>query len=152
MPLDRVKFDLQRFEPAVKLLQRSRGFGKLLPGRNQLDRFRRRRRVRPPGATRLADRLAIRWCLRVVDHLQATLSEREVELLRYLAGHAGRAISREEILARVWNIDPRGLSSRTIDMHVARLREKLRDDPTEPQIILTVRGQGYMFAALEEAK
>ena len=56
------------------------------------------------------------------------------------------------ILARVWNIDPRGLSSRTIDMHVARLREKLRDDPTEPQIILTVRGQGYMFAALEEAK
>ncbi|MFQ5730449.1 MAG: response regulator transcription factor [Planctomycetaceae bacterium] len=86
------------------------------------------------------------------DGERFSLSEREVELLRYLAGHAGRAISRDEILARVWNIDPRGLSSRTIDMHVARLREKLRDDPARPEIILTVRGQGYMFAAMEKAR
>ena len=80
------------------------------------------------------------------DGEKFTLSEREVELLRYLAGHAGRAISRDEIMARVWNIDPRGINSRTIDMHVVRLREKLRDDPSEPRIILTVRGQGYMYA------
>ncbi len=77
------------------------------------------------------------------------LSEREAELLQYLARHSGRAISREEILSRVWNIDPRGISSRTIDMHVARLREKLRDDPAQPRIILTVRGQGYMLADRE---
>ena len=81
------------------------------------------------------------------DGERFSLSEREVELLRYLAGHAGRAISRNEILARVWNIDPRGISSRTIDMHVVRLREKLRDDPAQPRIILPVRGQGYMYAA-----
>jgi len=85
------------------------------------------------------------------DGERFSLSEREVELLRYLAGHAGRAISRDEIMARVWNIDPRGVSTRTIDMHVARLREKLRDDPARPQIIVTVRGQGYMYSAAEVA-
>lgn len=87
--------------------------------------------------------------LKFDDGDRASLSEREVELLRYLAGNAGRAISREEILARVWHIDPRGVSSRTIDMHIARLREKLRDDSNNPQIIMTVRGQGYMFATAE---
>lgn len=76
------------------------------------------------------------------------LSEREMELLRYLASNAGRAISREEILSRVWRIDPRSIfETRTIDMHIARLREKLRDDPSRPRIIRTVRGKGYMFAA-----
>jgi len=73
------------------------------------------------------------------------LTDREVSLLRYLAGNPGRAISREEILTRVWRLDPRGLDTRTIDMHIVRLREKLRDDPDEPTIILTVRGVGYMF-------
>ncbi len=75
------------------------------------------------------------------------LSEREAELLHYLAAHGGRAIAREEILANVWRISPRGLPTRTIDMHVARLREKLRDDPARPAILLTVRGKGYMFCA-----
>ena len=74
------------------------------------------------------------------------LSEREAELVRYLAANSGRAISREELLANVWRISPKGLSTRTIDMHIARLREKLGDDPAEPAILLTVRGQGYMFA------
>jgi len=74
------------------------------------------------------------------------LSEREAELLHYLVRHRGRAISRDELLANVWRIRPEGLSTRTIDMHVARLREKLRDDPAKPQIVLTVRGKGYMYA------
>jgi len=76
---------------------------------------------------------------------RAELSEKEVELLRYLAQNAGRAISRDEILSRVWRIDPRGGETRTIDMHVARLREKLREDPHHPRVILTVRGKGYAF-------
>ncbi len=81
------------------------------------------------------------------------LSEREIELLRYLARNAGRAISRQEILSRVWRIDPGSIfETRTIDMHIARLREKLRDDPTEPRVILTVRGKGYMFAAMRDKK
>jgi DNA-binding response OmpR family regulator len=66
-------------------------------------------------------------------------------LLRYLAGNAGRAIAREELLRRVWRIDPNKIETRTIDMHIARLREKLGDDPAEPAIIATVRGKGYMF-------
>jgi DNA-binding response OmpR family regulator len=44
-------------------------------------------------------------------------------------------------------MDSRGVTTRTIDMHVARLREKLRDDPEEPKVIATVRGKGYMFAS-----
>jgi DNA-binding response OmpR family regulator len=75
------------------------------------------------------------------------LSAREGELIRYLAVNAGRAIAREELLSHVWRVNPRGITTRTIDMHIARLREKLRDDPERPTLILTVRGKGYMFAA-----
>src|SRR5262245_10391631 len=83
--------------------------------------------------------------LRFKDGERTELSEREVELLRYLANCSDRAVSRDELLANVWRISPDGLPTRTIDMHVARLREKLRDDSTEPQVLLTVRGKGYMF-------
>jgi two-component system alkaline phosphatase synthesis response regulator PhoP len=88
--------------------------------------------------------------VRFADGGRAELSERETELLRYLACHAGRAISRDEMLAQVWRISPEGLSTRTVDMHVARLREKLRDDPEQPRVILTVRGKGYMLAQPQE--
>jgi DNA-binding response OmpR family regulator len=74
------------------------------------------------------------------------LSDRERLLLRYLTQNSGRAISREELLSNVWQIDARGVTTRTIDMHVARLREKLRDTGDEPHILLTVRGKGYMLA------
>jgi DNA-binding response OmpR family regulator len=46
----------------------------------------------------------------------------------------------------VWGLNPSGITTRTIDMHIARLREKLRDDKESPRIVLTVRGQGYMVA------
>lgn len=85
--------------------------------------------------------------LRFQDDARVELSERESELLRYLVCHRGRAISRDEILSHVWRISPDGLSTRTIDMHVARLREKLRDDPNQPTVLMTVRGLGYMFTA-----
>lgn len=76
---------------------------------------------------------------------RAELSEREAELVRYLASNSGRVITRDELLANVWRISPKGVTTRTIDMHITRLREKLRDDPDQPAIILTVRGKGYMF-------
>ncbi len=90
--------------------------------------------------------------VRFDDGATAELSEREVELLRYLASHSGRVLAREEILASVWRIAPEGVTTRTIDMHVARLREKLRDDPAEPEVLVTVRGKGYMLAAGAEVK
>ena len=84
--------------------------------------------------------------LRFTDGTTADLSDTEQALLRYLYANRGRAISRDEILRRVWRLDPGHIETRTIDMHVARLREKLRDDPAAPRIILTVRGKGYKFA------
>jgi len=84
--------------------------------------------------------------IRYGDGGRAELSDREAELLRYLAVNAGRAVSRDELLARIWRLNPRSLSTRTIDMHVARLRAKLRDPPDDPQVLFTVRGKGYMFA------
>jgi DNA-binding response OmpR family regulator len=80
------------------------------------------------------------------DGSREELSDRERTLLRYFACHTDRAISREELLANVWQIDARGVTTRTIDMHVARLREKLRDANAEPRVLLTVRGKGYMLA------
>ena len=84
--------------------------------------------------------------VRFEDGARMELSEREIELLRYLAVNTGRAIARDELLANVWRISPKGVSTRTIDMHIARLREKLRDNAGEPKVLLTVRGKGYMFA------
>ncbi len=84
--------------------------------------------------------------IRFADGTQSELSEREATLLEYLAAHAGRAIGRGELLYRVWGMDPRGLLTRTVDMHIARLRERLRDDSADPSLILTVRSQGYKFA------
>jgi DNA-binding response OmpR family regulator len=96
----------------------------------------------PSGTADLARRE-----VRFADGRRDDLSEREIDLLRYLAANAGRAISRVEILQRVWRLDPRHIETRTIDMHVAHLRNKLRDDPENPKVLLTVRGKGYMFAA-----
>ncbi|HEY3322219.1 MAG TPA: response regulator transcription factor [Planctomycetota bacterium] len=83
--------------------------------------------------------------IRYTDGKREELSERETELLRHLAANPGRVITRDEILLRVWRIDPSKVETRTIDMHVARLREKLRDNSNEPKVLLTVRGKGYMF-------
>lgn len=79
------------------------------------------------------------------------LSEREVEILRYLAGNSGRAVSRDELLRRVWRIDPERIETRAVDMHIARLREKLGDDAEKPAILLTVRNKGYMFATKKQS-
>jgi two-component system, OmpR family, alkaline phosphatase synthesis response regulator PhoP len=89
--------------------------------------------------------------VRFIDGGREELSDRERVLLRYLAQNSGRAISRDELLANVWQIDARGVTTRTIDMHVARLREKLRDIGDEPRVLLTVRGKGYMLANSRKA-
>jgi DNA-binding response OmpR family regulator len=74
------------------------------------------------------------------------LSETEGAILGFLVAHHKRAVSRDELLTRIWGIEPTGLETRTIDMHVARLRTKLRDPSgrATPEAILTVRAHGYM--------
>ena len=81
--------------------------------------------------------------LQYTDGTAANLSEREATLLRYLACNPSRIIARDELLARVWQLDPKGLSTRAIDMHIARLRDKLHDH--DQSVITTVRGKGYRF-------
>jgi two-component system alkaline phosphatase synthesis response regulator PhoP len=77
------------------------------------------------------------------------LPRREAEVLEYLVANRGRAITREELLERVWGIDPRGMQTRTVDMAVARLRDALGDSGPDHAVIVTVRGRGYMLAAEE---
>ena len=81
------------------------------------------------------------------DGRRVVLAQREAELLEYLASNRGRAISRDELLQRVWGVDPRGVQTRTVDMAIARLREQLGDDSARPTMIVTVRGKGYMFGS-----
>ena len=66
--------------------------------------------------------------------------------LSFLVAQRSRAVTREELLTRVWGIGGEGVETRTIDMHIARLRAKLRDPSGRetPEAILTVRAQGYM--------
>ena len=78
--------------------------------------------------------------------VKRTLTEREAEVIGYLAANPGRAVSRDELLQRVWGLDPRGTHTRTVDMTIARLRESLDDDPADPKVIRTLRGKGYMLA------
>lgn len=83
--------------------------------------------------------------VRLKNGSRSDLSEREGELLRYLAVNPGRIISRDELLAHVWRLSPQGVTTRTIDMHVARLREKLGSNGDD-SVIRTVRGKGYMYS------
>jgi two-component system alkaline phosphatase synthesis response regulator PhoP len=85
------------------------------------------------------------------DGSRVELSPREGDVLAYLAANRGRAVSREELISRIWGFDPRGVNTRTVDMTVARLRELLRDDHSDPKVIATVRAKGYMLAAPSEA-
>lgn len=85
------------------------------------------------------------WC----DGRQVTLSDREADLLWYLYSQRGRPVSRDELIERVWQLNPQGVQTRTIDVHVGRVREKIGDPSDTPQRIITVRGRGYMFVKEE---
>jgi two-component system alkaline phosphatase synthesis response regulator PhoP len=79
------------------------------------------------------------------DGRPVMLLAKEFELLRYFIQHPGETLSREELLTEVWNygVVP---STRTVDVHVVWLRQKLEEDPRQPRLIVTVRGLGYKFA------
>ena len=74
-----------------------------------------------------------------------TLGERECRLLRYLVERKGMVLSRDELLQEVWGYKSVPLT-RTVDVHIAWLRQKIEDDPKNPQYIVTVHGQGYRFS------
>ncbi len=73
------------------------------------------------------------------------LSAREFQLLRYLIEHRGETLPREQLLLDVWGYEET-TSTRTLDVHIAWLRQKLEADPKQPQMIVTMHGLGYKFA------
>ena len=87
-------------------------------------------------------RREVRWS----ERERGELSETEAAILSYLVANRKRAVSREELLQHVWGIDTAGLETRTVDMHIARLRVKLRDPSgrKSAEAVLTVRAHGYM--------
>jgi two-component system alkaline phosphatase synthesis response regulator PhoP len=79
------------------------------------------------------------------DGKTITLGERESRLLRYLIERRGTVLSRDELLQEVWGYKSIPLT-RTVDVHVAWLRQKIEEDAKNPKYIVTVHGQGYRFA------
>lgn len=104
------------------------------------------RAAKPAGSYRFgAVQVDFRRAEVLKDGRPVALSAREYALLRYLIEHRGAVLSREELLANVWGYEP-DVTTRTVDVHVAWLRQKLEENPKYPQFILTVRGLGYKFA------
>jgi len=83
-----------------------------------------------------------------LDGSEIELSRKEFDLLAELVRHAGRVVTREDLMNRVWDENWFG-STKTLDVHMGWLRRKLGDDPAAPRFIHTVRGVGFRFAAPE---
>ena len=75
------------------------------------------------------------------------LTQREYELLTFLASHPDKVFSRADLMEQVWNYGFVGSDARTVDVTVRRLREKIEDDPANPMYVVTRRGAGYYYAA-----
>jgi len=85
------------------------------------------------------------------DEAEHSLTPREASLLRYLAHHRARAVSRPELLQAVWGFSS-DTQTRTVDMTVAKLRQKIEAEPQHPNIIVTVTGIGYAWGAGDDAE
>ncbi|MDH3219784.1 MAG: response regulator transcription factor [Gammaproteobacteria bacterium] len=78
-------------------------------------------------------------------------TRREMDLLQYLAQQADRPVAREELLARVWGYaNHMEIETRTVDIHIAKLRRKIESDPSNPRAIITVRGAGYRILLADQ--
>ena len=84
-----------------------------------------------------------------LDGEELELTRKEFDLLAELLAHAGSVVTREDLMARVWDENWFG-STKTLDVHIGWLRRKLGDDPAAPRLIHTVRGVGFRFTAPEE--
>jgi DNA-binding response OmpR family regulator len=116
----------------------------------RIDAVLRRSVDRPPPVRRARLGQAVidfeRREIRSPASKRVELSETEVAILSFLIEHHKRAVSRAELLTRLWGFGAKGIETRTIDMHMARLRAKLRDctGPEADEAIITVRASGYM--------
>jgi DNA-binding response OmpR family regulator len=76
---------------------------------------------------------------------EVEITRREAAIIQYFAANPNRVISREELYKEVWNETMTELGTRTMDMHIAKLRGKIEKDSADPRIIKTVRGAGYKY-------
>jgi DNA-binding response OmpR family regulator len=83
------------------------------------------------------------------DGKEIEITKREAAIIQYFAANPNRVISREELYKEVWQETMTDLGTRTMDMHIAKLRSKIETSPAEPQIIKTVRGAGYKYETSE---
>jgi len=79
------------------------------------------------------------------SEVEIEISKREAAIVQYFAANPNRIISREELYKAVWNETMSELGTRTVDMHIAKLRSKIERDAADPRIIKTVRGAGYKY-------
>jgi len=111
----------------------------------------RRARIVDDGASIRLDGIEVdpRNLAACVDGHDVRFTRREMEVLQYLAGHGERAVPREELLAKVWGYARHlEIETRTVDIHVAKLRRKLERDPKQPRHLVTVRGGGYRLVTV----
>lgn len=85
-------------------------------------------------------------CQATRDDASVTLSAREADILRWLRRHEGRGVSRADLLQHVWGV-PRHLRTRAVDMAISTLRQKIERDPSQPRIIVSVKGVGYAWGS-----
>jgi two-component system alkaline phosphatase synthesis response regulator PhoP len=88
--------------------------------------------------------VSVRSCRVLRAGKPVEFSAKEFELLKYFLSHPGETVSRDRLLEDVWGYE-RYPTTRTVDAHIVRLRQKLEPKPEEPQFILTVHGVGYKF-------
>jgi two-component system response regulator RegX3 len=82
---------------------------------------------------------------------ELAFTRREVDILRYLNANHDRPVPRDELLNKVWGYDRNaGVETRTVDIHIAKLRRKIEPEPKAPRYLITVRGAGYRLAAETE--
>ncbi len=81
---------------------------------------------------------------------EVELTRREVDLLRYMIRNSERPISRQELLKEVWGYQNAQMDTRTVDIHITKLRKKIEVDSDNPQMILTVRGEGYKIGNISK--
>jgi len=116
----------------------------------RVEALMRRAPIRPAAQTGFFDFGAIHVDLvgteATRDKKIVNLSAREFQLLRYFIEHRGATLSRDELLKQVWGYST-DIYTRTVDVHIASLRQKLEEDPKQPKFILTVQGLGYKFKA-----
>jgi two-component system alkaline phosphatase synthesis response regulator PhoP len=79
------------------------------------------------------------------DSTQTPITQRQAEMLQLFAANPGRVISREQLYEKVWHESMDGIETRTVDMHIARLRDLLKDAGAKAELIETVRGAGYRY-------